>query len=96
MSIFRVGQRVRIVRVVKTRAPGSPHCLGREATIWRIDADDKPYCLDIDGIGKSNPADGGLWGCDSSFIEPIQPERNRIVAWESLPIDPRKVLEHAT
>lgn len=81
MIVFRVGQRVRIV---KTELENH-RLIGRETTITAIDGDR----IEVD---IPAPLFGNMWGY-AYQLEPIQPERNRIVAWETLPFDPRKVLE---
>jgi len=91
MATFLVGQRVRIVRATKV-----PELIGAEAIVTRPFG---PYNGDINGRHDCyiiRPVGFGEEFCaHPDDIEPIQPERNRVVSWESLnlPFDPRKVLE---
>lgn len=82
MAVFRVGQRVRIVRCICKEM----RChLGKEGVIIRADGRyfDIDSALDVDGIPCH-------WHPD--HIEPIQPERNRVVAWSDCPWSPHKEL----
>lgn len=88
MAIFKVGQRVRIVDAAAT-------LIGKTATIWGAATANGDWLLDIDGVGTNCPMTGSRWAAYSHQLAPFMPERNRIVAWESLPIDPRKITEIA-
>ena len=91
MATFRVGQRVRI------DCPGSD-VNGRETTITRIGIVMTWY----EGTHLVHEVDipherYGRYAFRPRFLVPIQPERNRVVAWEdlNLPFDPRKIAEVA-
>lgn len=93
MATFRVGQRVRIVRF-----NGEPHLVGREAICMEffMYGSYPSWRLSIDGgLTDIDPKDGCRLAAWENDIVPIQPERNRLVAWEDLglPFDPRKVAE---
>jgi len=88
MATFKVGQRVRIVR-----AAGRQYLVGQEASIYCFGCP-RGYTFDwpSDTITLTL-LDGSLMGCAEHNIEPLQPERNRVVAWEDCPFDPRKIAE---
>ena len=94
MAIFKVGQRVRIVRV---QAADKQALVGTEATIYCIGAPQGcEFKCKRDTLTVICDVGDQLMGCAEHNIEPLQPERNSIVSWESLPIDPRKIGEEVT
>jgi len=86
MATFKVGQRVRIVEALAD-------LLGKTATIWGAATAQGDWLLDIDGIGTNCPETGSRWAAYSYQIVPLQSQRNRVVAWEDCPFDPRKIAE---
>lgn len=87
MATFKVGQRVRIVRV--QYYPEDCRFIGQEGTIVPkagVAADLKSYEYHV-------ACALGAIALNGHHLEPIQPERNRVVAWEDCPIDPRKIAE---
>jgi hypothetical protein len=93
MATFRVGQRVRIR--VSVWLGDSPSPDGQEGFVAGVGN----FLGDSGRIFTHHVIfDSGREAvCDSDELEPIQPERNRVVAWEdlNLPFDPRKVGEVA-
>ena len=98
MATFRVGQRVRLINPVR------PENLGEEGVFagyelhyaGEIRSEGRPQSIDTDCLVRWDSS--GRNGVAASWqLSPIQPERNRIVAWEdlALPFDPRKVGETA-
>lgn len=84
MAIFKAGQRVKAVR-------GEPW----EGTFIKyipVRRDFSPLPADCKVIWDDKNQE---WFEASTFLVPAIPERNHIVAWESLPIDPRKIGEPA-
>lgn len=73
MATFYVGQRVRIVNSVH------PKYIGVEATVTSISFSSPYRPKDTMCIRHDN--DGMEWSCAPENIEPIQPERNRVIAW---------------
>lgn len=77
MAIFKVGQRVRIVRGSKSGR--GPSCVGREATIIDYVAQiryvsgevKEAYFLAIDGIGTHNPVHGDPYAAEGSWLAPL-------------------------
>jgi len=89
MATFKVGQRVRIVR-----ADRLPYLVGSEATIERIEMTRRGLGYLI-ALTCPIRRDACVAHALSSELEPLQPERNRVVAWEDCPFDPRKIAEIA-
>lgn len=103
MATYKAGMRVKIVRGWKKEdAPTSAARIAQSngchegVLVRRIESD---FFLDI-LVGSRGDwlmrLDNGVEGAVHEYmLEPIQPERNRVVSWESLnlPFDPRKVLE---
>jgi len=103
MATFRVGQRVRVID--NGRPLGSrrgPLCdgqtsIGREATIigplrlarFAYSADGYAYPIDVDGLGRLNDF-GNQTMAKPEWLEPIQPERNQVIAWSECLWQPNK------
>ena len=85
MAQFKVGDRVRIVRVMKG---DGPNCRNREATVWKTDIANCDALgryfgcfLDIDGIGRTCPTSGLEWAAPSDWLAPLTPPAED--AWAS-------------
>lgn len=84
MATFRVGQRVRLARV---RDECLSKYIGDTGTFSGYEMAPAwfPRC-DCRVLW-----DDGMKGCEESeCLEPIQPERNRVVAWEDCPWQPNR------
>lgn len=89
MATFLVGQRVRISRWLD----GEFNFVGREAIVLSdlYEADDGQLGHDLHVFGEENIPGDPYWAIPEE-LEPIQPERNSIIAWEYCLIDPRKLI----
>lgn len=96
MAMFRSGQRVRCVR------PYDPENMGIEGTFreYRFCAKgtyipaSKDYLRGDADCTVDWDAGYGSWA-QTSQLEPIQPERNQVIAWRECLWQPNKTEEHA-
>jgi hypothetical protein len=88
MATFRVGQRVRLVKV-SNNARG---ILGAECVITELDAKgrDKEGVFYIGHRLNKRNASGRWIIAPAGWIEPIQPEGNKVVNWEDCLWQPTK------
>ncbi len=101
MATFRVGQRVRLIH--NGRPPGmrgplynGQSSVGRECTIigplrWGnfYSGAGYAYPIDIDGLGRVNDF-GHQSLAKPEWLQPIQPERNQVIAWSECLWQPTK------
>lgn len=98
MSIFRVGQRVRLLYPDGSRSDF-------EGTIWQIgfaggrwsrdsmilggaDPHDTPHAIDVDGRGRCDH-DGVLFALPARLLEPIAPPPV-VTTWDECPWQPKE------
>jgi hypothetical protein len=100
MAVFKVGDRVRIVSQIDAYTNGKTgSVVAADVRAWDSSCGFyRGYGVDVDGHPWDTVANDGCFEgyvFEGSELEPIQPERNRLVAWSDVPGGRPKVEEFA-